>query len=96
MLGSQSTRAGVIVISEFLGILISLTLRVTQLGDGTQINRNIPVAVSGISDLVVSVAAGAFHTCAATALNVYCWGYNNKFQVHCFRNIFINLFLIGC
>ena len=48
-----------------------------QLGDGTDVNRLRPVAVSGLRRGVTAVAAGARHTCARTATgNVRCWGYN--------------------
>lgn len=51
-----------------------------QLGDGTTINRAMPVQVSGISN-AVGIAAGWFggyeHTCALLADgNVKCWGSN--------------------
>jgi len=48
-----------------------------QLGDGTDVNRLSPVAVSGLRRGVTAVATGARHTCARTVTgNVKCWGYN--------------------
>ncbi|MFN8490070.1 MAG: CARDB domain-containing protein [Caldilineaceae bacterium] len=50
---------------------------VGQLGDGTQSNKNAPVAVSGIISGMTTVNAGYTHTCAlTTAGGVKCWGYN--------------------
>src|SRR4249919_1841539 len=48
-----------------------------QLGDGTRAQRNMPVAVSGVSSGVQSIALGYYHSCAlSTAGAVSCWGYN--------------------
>lgn len=52
---------------------------VGQLGTGTRTNANVPTAVSGLTDTVVSMAAGDSHTCAATVQRtVYCWGSNGN------------------
>jgi alpha-tubulin suppressor-like RCC1 family protein len=49
-----------------------------QLGNGTQVNSNIPVAAGGPTNFV-QVTAGNSHTCAITAAGAaYCWG-NNTF-----------------
>jgi alpha-tubulin suppressor-like RCC1 family protein len=55
-----------------------------QLGNNSNINRNIPVAVStaGIvpsGKRITAISAGTYHTCAITdeaTNNAYCWGYN--------------------
>lgn len=52
-----------------------------QLGDGSQIDSDVPLVVSGLDD-VVALAAGDFHTCALTfAGTVYCWGENGDGQL---------------
>lgn len=51
-----------------------------QLGDGTTVNRNIPVAVTMNGELagktVSSVEAGGSTVCAIAGNQVYCWGSN--------------------
>jgi alpha-tubulin suppressor-like RCC1 family protein/uncharacterized RDD family membrane protein YckC len=52
-----------------------------QLGDGTDEERNTPVAVNGLTD-VAAVSAGYEHTCAvAEAGGVWCWGDNSDGQL---------------
>ncbi|MFN7003902.1 MAG: RCC1 domain-containing protein [Roseinatronobacter sp.] len=47
-----------------------------QLGDGTEIDRPLPVRVPGLQN-VQQIAAGKYHTCAIRANNrISCWGYN--------------------
>ena len=47
-----------------------------QLGDGTGVESNVPVAVTGLTD-VVQISAGASHSCAVkTDGSVWCWGDN--------------------
>jgi alpha-tubulin suppressor-like RCC1 family protein len=52
-----------------------------QLGDGTQIDKNVSMVVSGVGN-VGSISAGAYYTCAVlTDGNARCWGSNNKGQL---------------
>jgi alpha-tubulin suppressor-like RCC1 family protein len=49
-----------------------------ELGDGTNQNSAVPVAVSGLSSGVASMSGGAYHTCAImTSAAAKCWGANN-------------------
>jgi len=53
-----------------------------QLGDGTTVDRAVPVTVTGLTDPVTALAAGAHHTCAVTAAGgVRCWGANDSGQL---------------
>ena len=56
--------------------------RFGQLGDGTSINRQEPVAVKGLLAGVANVSAGHSHTCALTMSGgVLCWGDNTFGQL---------------
>jgi alpha-tubulin suppressor-like RCC1 family protein len=47
-----------------------------QLGDGSAVGSEVPIAVSGLSSGVAAVATGDGHACAlTTAGGVLCWGY---------------------
>ncbi len=53
-----------------------------QIGDGTLIQRNTPVDVSGLTSGVSAIATGSFHTCAIkTGVGMQCWGYNAFAQI---------------
>ena len=53
-----------------------------QLGDGTNSQRNIAVGVLGLESGVISIAAGAKHTCALVDSGVVkCWGDNCEGQL---------------
>jgi alpha-tubulin suppressor-like RCC1 family protein len=52
-----------------------------QLGDGTTVDRNIPVPVGGLTGEVRSVAAGGSHTCTLTSTGVWCSGANESGQL---------------
>jgi len=46
-----------------------------QIGDGTNIDRNTPANVLGISSDVIAISAGDYHTCALLISGgVKCWG----------------------
>lgn len=48
------------------------------LGDGTNVSKSVPTAVSGMASGVSSVAAGWYHTCALMGTgDVKCWGSNS-------------------
>lgn len=52
-----------------------------QLGDGTNINRSVPVNVSGLAGVASDIAAGSEHTCAVVGAGVKCWGANLSGQL---------------
>ena len=53
-----------------------------QLGDGSSVNRNTPVDVSGLTEGAAAIAAGSEHTCAlATGGAMACWGANSSGQL---------------
>jgi alpha-tubulin suppressor-like RCC1 family protein len=53
-----------------------------QLGNGSIINRNVPVSVSGLDNGVSDIQAGGSHTCAlTTGGGVKCWGHNGFGQL---------------
>ena len=53
-----------------------------QLGIGTKVNSNIPVAVTGLPTGIIDVRAGGEHALALDAAgNVWAWGDNQYGQV---------------
>jgi|GEM_PF-1017343 len=53
-----------------------------QLGDGTTTNRLVPVAVTGLTSGVSTLATGGSHTCALmTGGQIRCWGRNSDGQL---------------
>lgn len=55
-----------------------------QLGDGSTINRTVPVAVTAsgpLSGTVSQISAGGLHACAVSGTAAYCWGSNTTGQV---------------
>ena len=55
---------------------------VSQLGDGSSIDRRAPALVSGLNNNVIALSAGHEHTCALTSLQtLYCWGANRNGQL---------------
>ena len=55
-----------------------------QLGDGTDSDRTLPTAVTGLSEpvLILSLDAVSHHACVVTASKVaYCWGKNDQGQL---------------
>ncbi len=53
-----------------------------QLGDGSTLDRNVPVPVVGMDQGVASVSVGTDHTCAVTDRGgVKCWGDNHYGQL---------------
>lgn len=53
-----------------------------QLGDGSQIDRSLPVAVVGLAGGVQSIAMKHVHACAVAASGIAkCWGYNGFGQL---------------
>jgi len=53
-----------------------------ELGDDTTTSRNVPAGVQSLANGVSRIAAGAFHSCALTAVGaVRCWGSNTHGQL---------------
>jgi alpha-tubulin suppressor-like RCC1 family protein len=55
---------------------------VGQLGDTTNINRNTPVDVNGLTSGVTAIGVGSQHTCVVTLSGgIKCWGFNDSGQL---------------
>ena len=52
-----------------------------QLGDGTNTNRNSPVAVATLDSGVTHITTGTNHACAIKTGSLYCWGSNVNGQL---------------
>lgn len=52
-----------------------------RLGDGTTVNRDVPVQVSGLSQGVTAIAVGSNFSCAAGVDGAVCWGRNQWGQL---------------
>ncbi len=53
-----------------------------QLGDGTFIDRHVPVIVEGLTEKVIAISSGRYYTCALTSSGgIKCWGDNNSDQL---------------
>jgi len=53
-----------------------------QVGDGTNINKNSPIPVPGMSSGVSSISLGWYHSCAIkTDGSLWCWGNNEYGQL---------------
>ena len=52
-----------------------------QLGDGTQVNRTVPVEVDDCDCGATLISAGYDHTCAVIGGHAACWGYGSKGQI---------------
>src|SRR5262249_43581581 len=53
-----------------------------QLGDGTRVDKPLPVQVTALGASVVEVSAGGWHTCVRKSDGtVWCWGLNETGQL---------------
>jgi alpha-tubulin suppressor-like RCC1 family protein len=52
-----------------------------QLGDGTNVNKSLPVVATGLTSGVQAVSSGHLHTCVIVDGVSKCWGYNASGQV---------------
>ena len=57
------------------------TNNVGQLGDGTQIDKYVPVSVDGLYRDVTQISVGALHSCAIHNGAVKCWGAGGSGQL---------------
>ena len=52
-----------------------------QVGDGTRVDRNAPITVTGLGSGVILLSSDGGHSCATTASQVLCWGNNSNGQL---------------
>jgi hypothetical protein len=63
------------------------------IGDGTGVDRNKPVAVSGGYTFAFLSSGFGMHTCGYTLdSKMYCWGYNGFKYFYLFKILFIIIF----
>jgi alpha-tubulin suppressor-like RCC1 family protein len=64
-------------VTEYGGVKCWGANKYGQLGDGTSVDRRLPVDVRDLTDIAVTVSAGSQHTCARmTGGAINCWGWN--------------------
>ncbi len=52
-----------------------------QLGDGSAVDRLVPVDVTGLTSGVTALGVGKYHSCAVTGGGLKCWGDNTNGQL---------------
>ncbi len=54
-----------------------------ELGNGSKVNSNVPVDVTGLTSGVKSISVGSYNTACALTIDgvVKCWGYNEDYEI---------------